>query len=187
MDHYIDIRLRPDPEFAAHQLMGALYSKLHRALTEIDSSNIGVSFPDVSADGRRLGQRLRLHGDVAALQKMTARDWLTGMRDHVCVDETRRVPDTALHRSVRRIQVQSNAARLRRRLMRRKNISEADALKQIPDSASRQTDLPFLSLRSHSTAQSFPLFIQHQAPTGEPTAGPFNTYGLSRTATVPWF
>ena len=32
MDHYVDIDVRTDPEFPAHQLMSALYAKLHRAL-----------------------------------------------------------------------------------------------------------------------------------------------------------
>jgi CRISPR-associated endonuclease Csy4 len=187
MDHYMDIRLRPDPEFAAHQLLGALYSKLHRALVQIDSNDIGVSFPDVSQDGKRLGQRLRLHGTAAALRGLSSRGWLEGMRDHVDVNETKPAPQTALHRSIRRIQVQSNAARLRRRLMLRKGVSEMEALKQIPDAASRKTDLPFITLRSQSTRQAFPLFILHDAPTKEQIAGPFNAYGLSQIATIPWF
>ena len=32
MDHYLDIRLLPDPEFPAPLLMNALFTKLHRAL-----------------------------------------------------------------------------------------------------------------------------------------------------------
>lgn len=187
MDHYIDIRLRPDPEFPARQLLGALYSKLHRALAQIGCNDIGVSFPDVSQDGNRLGGCLRLHGDIAVLQRMSTQDWLAGMRDHVTVGEIKPVPNTALHRSIRRVQVQSNAARMRRRLMRRKGISEAEALRQIPDAASRHTDLPFITLRSQSTGQTFPLFLLHGAPTNEPTNGSFNAYGLSPSATVPWF
>jgi CRISPR-associated endonuclease Csy4 len=35
MDHYLDIRLRPDPYFPEAMLMGALYSKLHRALYDL--------------------------------------------------------------------------------------------------------------------------------------------------------
>lgn len=187
MDHYIDIRLRPDPEFPAHQLLEALYSKLHRVLVQRASDNIGVSFPDVSKDGKHLGQRLRLHGDAAVLQSLSARDWLKGMRDHVIIDDMKPAPATNLHRTVQRIQVQSSAARLRRRLIRRKGISEAEALKQIPDSASRQTDLPFITLRSQSTGQAFPLFIRHNATSKESTSGTFSAYGLSQTATIPWF
>ena len=45
VSHYIDIHLRPDPEFAAHQLMAALYSKLHRELAQGKFTEIGVGFP----------------------------------------------------------------------------------------------------------------------------------------------
>lgn len=32
MDHYLDIRVLPDPEFSAQTLLEALFAKLHRAL-----------------------------------------------------------------------------------------------------------------------------------------------------------
>lgn len=32
MDHYIEIRVLPDPEFTEEMLMAALMAKLHRAL-----------------------------------------------------------------------------------------------------------------------------------------------------------
>ena len=48
MDHYVDIDVQPDPEFPAHQLMEALYAKLHRALMAHNSTSIGVSFPGFS-------------------------------------------------------------------------------------------------------------------------------------------
>ena len=72
MDHHIDIDVRPDPEFPAHQLMNALYAKLHRALVAENSTRIGVSFPCFSLKTPHLGTRLRLHGDVAALSALMA-------------------------------------------------------------------------------------------------------------------
>lgn len=187
MNRYIDIRLRPDPDFPSHQLMSALYSKLHRALVQLHRDDIGVSFPDLSQDGKRLGHRLRLHSTTDALQHLANGDWLTGMRDHVQISDMQSVPETTLHRFIRRVQIQSSAPRLRRRLMRRKGISEDEALQHIPDSASRRTTLPFVLLRSRSTAHAFPLFIEHGILQEHPIGGPFNTYGLSQTATVPWF
>ncbi len=32
MDHYLEIRVLPDPEFSSEMLMAALFAKLHRAL-----------------------------------------------------------------------------------------------------------------------------------------------------------
>jgi CRISPR-associated endonuclease Csy4 len=83
VNHYLDIRLRSDPEFAPHQLMSALFSKLHRALVESGSQDIGVSFPEVDPKRPTLGGQLRLHGDASALQRLMALNWLVGMRDHL--------------------------------------------------------------------------------------------------------
>lgn len=187
MDHHVDIDVRPDPEFPAHQLMGVLYAKLHRTLVAQNSSRIGVSFPEFSLNGPYLGQRLRLHGDLAALSALLASDWLAGMRDHVALTPPARVPETAQHRAVRRVQVKSSPERLRRRLIRRHDLTEQEARRRIPDEVVGLTDLPFLQLRSTSTGQSFRLFIDHGAIQSSAMAGDFNAYGLGHGATIPWF
>ncbi|MFO5998059.1 type I-F CRISPR-associated endoribonuclease Cas6/Csy4, partial [Pseudomonas aeruginosa] len=61
MDHYLDIRLRPDPEFPPAQLMSVLFGKLHQALVAQGGDRIGVSFPDLDESRSRLGERLRIH------------------------------------------------------------------------------------------------------------------------------
>ncbi len=187
MDHYVDIDVRPDPEFSAHQLMGALYAKLHRALVARNSTCIGVSFPRVDMEVPHLGTRLRLHGDRASLSALLEGDWLAGMRDHVTLSQPARVPETAKYCSVRRVQVKSSPQRLRRRLMRRHNLDAHEARQRIPDSATRLVDLPFLQLRSTSTSQTFRLFIEHGPVQPDAVSGDFNTYGLSQVATIPWF
>ena len=94
MDHYVDIDVQPDPEFPAHQLMSALYAKLHRALVTRQGvgAGIGVSFPGFDPQGTYLGTRLRLHGTLDALAELLESDWLTGMRDHVALTPPRPVP-----------------------------------------------------------------------------------------------
>lgn len=62
MLYYIDIRLLPDPEFPEHQLMGALYTKLHRLLVQLQANRIGVSFPGYQDSPPTLGSTLRLLG-----------------------------------------------------------------------------------------------------------------------------
>ena len=187
MDHHVDIDVQPDPEFPAHQLMEALYAKLHRALVAHNSTSIGVSFPGFSLKGPYLGTRLRLHGELAALSALMASDWLAGMRDHVTLTHPNRVPSTAKHSAVRRVQVKSSPDRLRRRLMRRHNLDAQVALQRIPDEVAHMVDLPFVQLRSSSTGQSFGLYIEHGRAQANPIAGDFNSYGLSQLATIPWF
>ena len=188
MDHYVDIEVRPDPEFGTSQLMSALYSKLHRALVAQDGNHIGMSLPDVDSQAvPSPGTRLRLHGTSTALSALLASDWLAGMRDHVVLTQPTPVPDNAQHRIVRRVQVKSSPERLRRRLMRRHDLNEKTARQRIPDESARFTGLPFLQLRSTSTGQSFRLFIEHGPIQSNAVSGDFNAYGLSQGATIPWF
>lgn len=189
MDQYVDIEMRPDPEFVANQLMNALYAKLHRALVALGSTGIGVSLPGVGLKASTLGTgtRLRLHGNLAALSALLESDWLTGMRDHVVLTPLMQVPDKVQHRAVRRVQVKSNPERLRRRLMSRHTMDEQEACERITDEAARTTTLPFVQLRSTSTGQPFRLFIDHGPIQPNAVSGDFNAYGLSQGATIPWF
>ena len=185
--HYIDITLLPDPEFSHAHLLGALVSKLHRALAQLQSSDIGISFPRHSLRPRTLGAVLRLHGTEAALQRLIAQPWLQGMRDHVQIADLAPVPPSAPHRQVVRRQFKTSAERLRRRRMQRKGETLEQAAAAIPDSVERRPELPFVQLRSASTGQSFCLFVAHGPTQATALQGGFSTYGLSQGASIPWF
>lgn len=185
MEAYLEIRLLPDPEFPPNVLLNALYGKLHRGLAAHGGQNIGVSFPEAGKGG--LGTRVRLHGAAAELESLMVMGWLAGMKDHVAVGEVLPVPRIAGYRIVRRVQAKSSPERLRRRLMARKGVSAEQARQAIPDNAAEQLDLPYVVLRSQTTGQQFRLFVE-QLPLQELSVpGPFSAYGLSPTATVPWF
>ena len=185
--HYLDLTLLPDPEFSHAHLLGALVSKLHRALVQLRADDIGVSFPGHSLRPRTLGSVLRLHGPEAALAGLMASDWLRGMRDHLRQGAIAPAPADAQHRVVQRRQFKTSAERLRRRRMQRKGETADQAATAIPASVERQPTLPFVHLRSTSSGQPFALFVAHGPLAATPTPGTFNTYGLSQGATVPWF
>lgn len=187
MDHYIEIALRSDPEFAAHQMMSALYGKLHRALVATAHGRVGVSFPDVNESERRLGGRLRLHGSQSDLCAIMQTHWLVGMHDHVDCAGPTPVPRLVQHRNVRRVQVDSNPERLRRRLIRRHHIDADAARERIPDSAATTLKLPFVRMKSGSTGQHFALFIEHGPLRQSASSGAFSSYGFSPITTIPWF
>lgn len=187
MDAYIELQVRPDPEFPAATLMNALFAKLHRALASSGERRIGVSFPDVADKKNGLGCRLRLHGEKSDLEKLMVANWLAGMRDHLVCGAIGTVPENARYRVVRRVQAKSSPERERRRLMARKGIGPAAAIQAIPDSAAEKLALPYLLLFSQSTGQQFRLFIEHLPEQEAPVRGEFNAYGLSAQATVPWF
>lgn len=187
MDHYIEIRVLPDPEFPANHLMSALFSKLHRALAAVAEGEIGISFPDAVSDRPRLGERLRVHGSAAALDRLMNLDWLKGMRDHVSIQGPATVPETVRFRTVSRVQAHSSPERMRRRLMKRHEIDAEHAKQQIPDSAAEYLNLPYLEIRSQSTGQRFRLFVRQGLIKEASTPGRFSSYGFSDHATVPWF
>lgn len=187
MDAYLEITLRPDPEFGPQLLLDALMGKLHRGLVLAGTNAIGVSFPDHSHKPRSLGSRLRLHGNADDLGSFMAQPWLTGMSDHLTVGAIEALPKDVRHRVVRRMQPKTNAERLRRRYRRRHDVSEEEARRRIPDSVEKSVSVPFVTLRSASTDQRFALFVAHGPVQTEATSGVFNAYGLGQTATVPWF
>jgi len=187
MNAYLEIRLLPDPEFPATTLMNALFNKLHRGLVEYGDERIGVSFPDCTERKHSLGERLRIHGSAADLDKLMAANWIAGMRDHTAVSAISEVPVDARPRVVRRVQAKSSPERQRRRLVARKGVSAEHAIRTIPDSVAATLKLPYVVLTSRSTGQQFRLFIEHLPAQDEAVAGNFSAYGLSATATVPWF
>ena len=187
MEAFLDIELRPDPEFPPHLLLSTLYGKLHLTLVPNNSAGIAVCFPGYQIKPPSLGTSMRLLGSRAALQALTITSWLSGMRDHVKVGELDLVPADATHRMLRRVQAQSNPERIRRRLMKRHGLDQTQARLRIPDSAAEMLKLPFVQLRSRSNGGAFRLFLSLTAKELTPTLGEFNAYGLSQNATIPWF
>lgn len=185
LTHYLDIHLRPDPEFPASQLLPALYAKLHRALVELRSDDLAVCFPGYCDKG--LGQALRILGTADRLGQLMALPWLSGMRDHIHVSTPVAVPANAGHRQLSRVQAKSNLERLRRRQMKRHGLTAEQARERIPDCAEERLKLPFMPVRSASTGQTFMLFLRLSPTCPSTVPGSFNAYGLSTTATVPWF
>jgi len=188
MDHYLDMRLLPDPEFPQHQLMDALFAKLHRCLVAHGASDIGISFPAIGTGSSGMGDRLRLHGSAQALKHCMAHNWLQGMRDHVDYSGVMEVPEHRDVQTVRRVQClgASDLRRLRKRLMARTGCSESEAEESIPDAAAERLKLPFITLRSTSSGQTFRLFVR-QSTANATVTGSFSAYGLSQTATLPRF
>lgn len=160
MDHYLEIRVLPDPEFSSEMLMAALFAKLHRVLGARGQGDIGVSFPDVNV---MPGTHLRLHGSAQALQELEASTWRKGLTDYCQCSPVTPVPEI------------------------KGWLTEEQAIERLATQAEQRTDLPFLNMKSLSSQQQFKLFIRHGDLLKEPVKGEFSSYGLSATATIPWF
>jgi len=183
MDHYLDIRVLPDPEFGQTDLLNALYAKLHRVLPSLTQGRVGVSFPN---HNKVLGECLRLHGTLADLLNLTEVNWLQGMRDYIRLNEPAPVPEGARYCTVRRVQAKS-AHNKRRRSVAKGWLTEEEAQARIPDTQQKEMKLPYAEMHSLSTGSRMRLYIEHGPLLTEPQPGCFSAYGLSATATIPWF
>jgi len=184
MDHYLEIRVLPDPEFSEEMLMAALFAKLHRALGARGKRDIGVSFPEYSV---KPGAVLRVHGSGQALQELEELSWRKGLNDYCRCGKIAAVPAIKGWRCVRRVQVKSSAARLLRRSVRKGWLTEEEALMRVATTPERRVDMPWLNLKSLSTGQQFRLFFLHDELLSSAVKGEFSSYGLSTGATIPWF
>lgn len=113
MNHYLEIRILPDPEFMPSIIMNVFYNKLHSALVQTGRSDIGLSFPDYSLNEKQLGVRLRLHGPRDGLTWLLSNVSLTGLRDHLRIGNVQEVPGVTRYVTVKRVQCKSNAERMK--------------------------------------------------------------------------
>lgn len=184
MESYQEIRVLPDPEFGTALLMAALFAKLHRALGQHAAGKIGISFPRYAQNP---GDMIRLHSSAATLVLFSQTLWLKGLNDHIEVSEIRDIPADVQYCCFSRVQIKSSAERLRRRSVKKGWLTEEEALARIPDSKSQHTNLPFIPMKSLSNGEHFQVFIRQGELRPQPNPGEFSAYGLSATATVPWF
>jgi CRISPR-associated endonuclease Csy4 len=185
VEHYIEILILPDPEFSESMLMNAIFSKLHRALTDVGNGQVGVSFPKAK---KTLGGTLRLHGNQADLERLMSVKWLKGLSDYLKTSEILPVPVPCKYRCIKRIQAKSSAERLYRRSVKKGWMTVEEARAKIVTVEDRKLKNPFLNLKSNSSGQKFQLFVEQCELLDQPQCdGCFSNYGFSDKKTIPWF
>lgn len=181
---YVDISVLQNTEMQNTILINMIFSKLHGALVKISNNDIGVSFPKV---GKTLGSVLRLHGSEASLKKLLSEEWIEHLYDYAKLSEICPVPVVRKYRQVCRIQVKSNPERLLRRSIKKGWLAEDNLSEKLNKLHAKNSNLPFVDIRSSSTGQKYKLFIKHSEIMDQPQQGSFSLYGLSADATIPWF
>ncbi len=183
MIYYLEIRFLPDAECDLPFLRNTLYTKFHKRLYDLKSSDIGVSFPEYKV---KLGRVLRIHGTSQRLQILQSENWLSGLAGYCDISEIQKIPDQASHRTVSRKQTNMTAAKLRRLIKR--NTIQPDEINRYKAKMFQQgIDNPFLELNSASNGYKHRRYLSFGALQKEATAGNFDQFGLSKQATVPWF
>jgi CRISPR-associated endonuclease Csy4 len=183
MDFYIDVQLKPDGEMPVNRLLNALYSKFHKALCDLKSENIGVSFPAYRV---LLGNQMRIHGSSANLATFQRLNWIGGLLGYCDISQILVVPKGQLHRTVGRKQTTMSQSKLNR-LLKRGSISEQDTKQYKAKMFTKGLDNPYLELVSGSSGHKHRRYIEFGELLTQPVLGKFDQFGLSKTATVPWF
>lgn len=192
MKYYLDITLLPDAETNIGFIWQKVYGQLHLALVEQQTSNgnsaIAVSFPEYRNSTFPLGSKLRLLASTEEqLRQLNLTQWLDRLSDYTHSTSIKEVPaSVSQHVRFTRVQFDTNVERLARRRMKRKGGTLEDALTHYAGFNHQQSRLPFVNIQSLSKGEKFRLFID-QNIFGQVEEGEFNCYGLSKTATVPWF
>ena len=183
MDFYIDIQLKPDGEMPINRLLNTLYTKLHKALCDLKSTGIGVSFP---AHKILLGNKIRMHGSSENLSELQKLSWIGGLIGYCHVSDILSIPADCQYRTVGRKQTTMSQAKLNR-LLKRGSITEQEIKRYKAKMFSKGLDNPYLELVSGSSGQKHRRYLEFGELRQQPEIGYFDQFGLSKTATVPWF
>lgn len=190
MNKYIDVKLLPDNEMSSSAVLEKLWFKFHHYLIE-SGATLAVSFPGYREreqgerrDNRTLGEVMRVHGDSDALAALVACRWAKGVYDYIAVGNIADAPQDAPQCVVSRAYFMTNIERKRRRAEKRGIKTDGDP--RFSAAREQKPHLPYCRIFSKSSQQVTYRFIR-QVIVDAPAAGGFDTFGLSRGASVPFF
>ncbi len=188
MNYYIDIELFPKKELRENILLNQLYSEFHKRLVDLKSTAIGVSFPHYKL---KLGDVFRIHGDKESLERFQSDEWVKKYPKNFYISEIKPIPKDVKFRVISRIQQTMSQSKLRRLIKRAEEgkggIKEEDIKKYKIKMLQGGLGNPFVELISGSSKQRYRLFVEFGKFQDSEVKGEFDTFGLSKTATVPWF
>jgi len=199
---YQEITLLPSDEIPCNFLWEKVFQQVHLALVETktcssglgngssqvgDYSEYGLSFPKYDQQLNALGCKLRVFADnESKLASLDLQRWLDRLLDYCRLSAMDTVPQGFGHARFSRRQLIGNIKKLARRRAKRKQESYEQALEYYQGLKPKCTRLPYIHVNSLSGQRRFPLFIGFDMAE-EYQEGKFSCYGLSSTATVPWF
>jgi len=183
MDYYLDIKIVPDEEVPIYFIRNKVYTKLHKALFSLKSTNIGISFPNYKV---KLGNVIRLHGTENSLLKLLDTNWLGGLSGYCDISTIQEIPGELVYRTISRMQSNMTEAKLRR-LIKRGSITQDEVKGYKAKMFQQGLDNPFLELESSSNGHKHRRYIQFGELSEQAIKGEFDQFGLSKKATIPWF
>ena len=191
MNYYQDITLIPDGEVSPSFLWTKVFTLLHLALAEEQRREgmvkTALAFPAYQDKG--LGNKIRILAPSAEqLERLHLEQGLERLSDYVHLTKIRKIVERRItgYSIYSRYQPDESVERKARRYARRhEGVSYKDALNLL-NQREKTYELPYIQLKSVSTAQTFSLFIKKTSCQSE-QPGTLSTYGLSDNASVPEF
>lgn len=183
MEYYIDVFINPDDEMKENVLLNKVYTKFHKALFSLSSREIGVSFPAYNV---LLGRVIRIHGDHRSLESLSELSWLGGLTGYCDVSKILLVPDNVQYRTVSRKQSTMTNSKLKR-LVKRGSIDPAEVKLYKAALFLKGLDHPYVEIQSSSNGHFYRRYFQFGELRDSPVSGEFDSFGLSKVATIPWF
>jgi len=197
MKYYLDITLLPDAEANLGFLWQKVYQQIHIVLADNkiaeNQSAIAVSFPKYGDKEFPLGDKLRLLADQQALlEQLDIAKWLNRLTDYTHATSIKSVPSSVNeYACFKRKAVKSE---LKRAVSLANHLSKPveEVVKFRQDKGLNQNSkLPFIHMESQKPTETgqknkFRLFIERHLYDSS-VEGNFDCYGLSKTATIPWF
>jgi len=206
MNYYLDITLLGNMEANLGFLWQKIFQQVHIALVDNkvgdNESAIALSIPGYTIIESKkkdfpLGNTLRLlSDDNDALVKLNIHNWLRRLSDYCHIEPIKNVPvDIKQYARFKRKPIKSIERKAKSRA-EHLNKPYAEVLDYLikEGRSPLKCKLPFINVESQNTkkrveqgvSSQFLLFIECSLFEA-PVSGKFDCYGLSKTATVPWF
>lgn len=199
MNYYQDIILLPDEEIDIAFIRNKTYDKLHKAMYDLNSKNIGISFPNTYKDKDKylkLGDTIRLHGSKESLEKLQKLNYLSSLSDYSKISKILPIPsEIKAYQVISRIRQTMNESKLRKRVAYQKEKGilktedEAKAyIKQYKNKMfEKSLKEPYLEIPSTSTKNRYRIYLNFKELQDKENIGEFNQFGISKETTVPIF
>ena len=126
------------------------------------------------------------------MNSITQTNWLGGLLGYCNISGVLPVPEDAKYRTVSRWQSNMSESALKRLIKRSEKRGETFTEEQIKNYLVKMykeqlTERPYLELKSASNGHQHRRYIQFGELVDTPVQGKFDTFGLSKIATIPWF
>lgn len=202
MKFFLDITLLPSGEANLGFLWHKVFQQAHIALVDkkigANISEVAISIPGYNSEKSKdrrfpLGNKLRLLAeDETKLKAININKWLERLTDYCHIKSIKQVPESV--KKYAKFSRKNVVAPFKKAQRRAEHLEKplSDTIDfMLKEKQLQECELPFVYMESQTKTESgkknrFRIFIEREF-FDSPVKGTFDCYGLSKTATIPWF